>query len=165
MLKKCIVLVLMAFLLSGCGVAETFETVEDDWLQPVMAPMSEIKLALPESAAAPVLSGENGEKLYLCDDYVLTVQTLEAGDMDRTARSISGFPIENLTVMETASGTCKRRDWVWTAAGEGGDQIGRAAVLDDGTYHYCVTVMAGEEQAGSLQEQWDEIFDSFSIDP
>lgn len=162
-MKILMVLVLSVLLLSGCGAAETLETLSDDLAQSVMGPMSEISVRLPDSAAAEVLSSEDGGKLYLCEDYALTLQTLAGGDMDRTARTLSGFSLAELTVLETGGGGLKRRDWVWTATGEQGEQLCRAAVLDDGTYHYCITVMADAEAAGALDTEWDSIFSSFML--
>ena len=162
-MKKCWIILLLAVLLSGCA-AETFETVNDEILQPVMAPVGKFNLDLPDSAAEAVMQNEEGGKLYLCEDYVLTVQTLTAGDMDRTVRSLCGFDSDHVSVMETSAGGVQRYDWVWTAIGEGGDQIGRAAVLDDGNYHYCVTVMADAETAGELEKEWNKMFASLTLD-
>lgn len=162
-MKKCWICVFAALLLTGCGTRETFETVNDEILQPVMAPAGELSLQLPQSATAQAVQSEDGAKLYFCDDYVLTVQTLDGGDMERTARELCGFKTDSLRVMETVSGEYKRRDWVWTAAGEGGDHIGRAAVLDDGHYHYCVTVMADAGAAGDLEPEWNALFGSLHL--
>lgn len=161
-MKKCWIGVLFALLLTGCS-AETFETVDDEIIQPVMATAEELSLTLPESAAAQAIQGEDGGKLYFCEDYVLTVQTLSGGDMERTAKSLCGFGTEELSVLETTAGENRRRDWVWTAAGEGGDQLGRAMVIDDGHYHYCVTVMAEAEAAGNLEAEWNALFSSVRI--
>lgn len=162
-MKKCWIVICLALLLTGCAATDTFETVGDDLLQPVIAPVKNLELNLPKSAAAPVLSRDDDSKLYLCEGYDLTVQILDSGDMNQTARDLCGFPVDSLTVVETASDGVKRRDWVWTAVGEGGDQIGRAAVLDDGKYHYCVTAMASAEDAGALEKEWDQVFGSLHL--
>lgn len=156
-MKKFWIIVLCGILLTSCGAAPTFETVADDILQPAMAPVSEILLTLPEDAGTQVMQEENGDRVYLCDGYTVTVQTLNGGDMERTVRQLSGFSSERLTILETMSGDLVRRDWVWTAAGEEGDQICRAAVLDDGTYHYCVTAV------GERTDGWNEIFASVTL--
>lgn len=162
-MKKCWICFLFVLMLAGCGSVETFETVDDEVIQPVMAATGELSLTLPASAAAQAMQSEDGGKLYFCDGYVLTVQTLNGGDMERTASSLCGFETDNLRIMETVFGEYKRRDWVWTAAGEGGDHIGRAAVLDDGHYHYCVTVMAEAGAAGELEQEWNALFGSVNL--
>jgi hypothetical protein len=83
--------------------------------------------------------------------------------LDRTARTLCGFDRERLTVMETRPGGLKRYDWTWTSAGEGGAQVGRAAVLDDGDHHYCMTVMADEAGSGDLDTRWDALFASMAL--
>lgn len=162
-MKKCCVVVLLALLLAGCGTKETFETVNDELVEPVMGSAAELSVELPPSAAAQAIQSEDGGKLYFCDGYVLTVQTLDGGDMERTAKALCGYGTESLEIMETATGSLRRRDWVWTSVGEGGDSIGRAMVLDDGDFHYCVTVMADAEVVGALDRQWNDLFSSVRI--
>lgn len=163
-MKKCYILALIAVLLSGCAAKETFETVDDDMVLPVMAPAAQLNLTLPETATAQAVQSEDGGKLYFCDGYVLTVQTLNGGDMERTAKELCGFGTDNLNILETVVGENRRRDWVWTCAGEGGDSIGRAMVLDDGHFHYCVTVMAEADSVGALEGEWNALFSSVRID-
>lgn len=163
-MKKWLICLCLSIFLSGCAAAETFETVGDDWLQPVMAPVGEIQLSLPDSASTQTILGTRGDKLYFCDGYTVTVQTLDRGDLGRTCKTLCGFGAESLNIMETVSQGNKRFDWVWTAAGEGGDAVGRAAVIDDGNYHYCVTIMADAGAAGELEGEWTALLRSFHID-
>ena len=44
-----------------------------------------------------------------------------------------------------------------------GNQIGRAAILDDGNYHYVLSCMAPEALGGDLRETWDRVFASFQV--
>lgn len=160
---KIMAIVLCTLLLSGCAAAETFETVSDELVQPVMAQERKITVLLPEDAVTAVMEAGDGSKIYLCDEHTICVQTLEAGDLKRTIRTLSGFDRDQLTVMQRLCDDGRRYEWVWTAAGEGGDQLCRAAVLDDGAYHYCLTAMADAESAAAVQETWDEVFSSFSF--
>ncbi len=162
MKKVCLLLIFVA-LLSGCSTQPVFETVSDQVELPVMAPMRQLKVALPKEATAPTLQSEEIGALYLCDGYTLSVQTMEAGDLDVTMRALTGFPREKLTVMETARHGIRRYDCVWSAAGEGGDQVARAVILDDGNYHYAVTVMADFASAGDLAATWKGILDTVTF--
>lgn len=162
-MKKCWILLVLVLCLSGCGDRETFETVGDELLQPVMAQMAQVSLALPEEALVSVIRNEDGGALYFCGNYTAAVQTLESGDLSRTVRTVSGYDAEALSILETKQQEMKRYEWVWTAAGEKGDQICRAAVLDDGSYHYCLTVTADAADAGKLETQWNSLFDSFTL--
>lgn len=128
-----------------------------------MATRREIQLQLPKEATAPVLQSQEGGKLYLCDGYTLTVQTLSAGDIDRTMREVTGFSKDQLTVMETEQMDFRRYDCVWSAAAEEGEQVARTVILDDGNYHYAVTVMADFAAAGELANTWQSLLGSVSL--
>lgn len=162
-LKKCVWVLALVLLLSGCGAEETFERVSDVNAAPVLAGDCRLQVSLPEEAALASMEADDGSKIYLCDGYSVTVQTLSGGDLDRTLRQVTGFGRDSLLVMETAGDGYKRYECVWSAAGEGEDQVGRAAVLDDGEHHHIVTVMAGYTQAGDLSSTWQHIMDSATL--
>lgn len=160
-MRKVLYLLVGCLLMTGCSARETFEHIGDDYLQETPV-QHQILCALPEDASAQTVQSAYGQ-LYFCDGYEITMQTLPAGDLDRTLRELTGYGKENLTVMETGVTSAARYDCVWTAAGEGGDMVGRAAVLDDGNYHYCMTVMASQSEAAELRDTWKALFDSFML--
>ena len=162
-MKKMVGLLVMCFLFSGCAAEDVMETVADEWMQSAAAPMAELHLHLPEEAALPVSESENAS-LYQCDGYELLVQTLASGDLDATLRAVTGHGREDLTVMETRSGAVKRYDFVWSCLGETGDQVGRACILDDGNYHYVLTVLADADRAGEFETVWSELFGAYALD-
>ncbi len=162
-MKKVLWLLAVCSLLVGCGAQTVFETVTDSVEIPTLATKRQIKVTLPKEATAPTLHSEDAGMLYLCDGYSLSVQTMSAGDLDATLRTLTGFSRDQLTVMETAKHGIARYDCVWSAAGEGGDQVGRAVILDDGSYHYAVTVMADFASAGDLAGTWSAILDTVSL--
>lgn len=159
-MKKCCLILFCALLLCGCHSAQTFETVADDDAQPVMQEARSIILTVDEDAT--VLQGDTGT-IYLCDGYEVTVEILSAGNLSGTFESLTGFGVDDLTVIQTAASEAARYECVWSAAGEGGDVVGHAVVLDDGLHHYCVTAVAPSEDAAALQETWNELFRSFSL--
>jgi len=161
MKKLCVMLVLMLFL-SGCRAEDTFETVMDVYGEQETVMPREIVLEIPGDGAVKVIQSEEG-MLYLCEDFEITVQTLPAGDLNRTMRTLSGFDTDMLTVMETGLTDAARYEFVWSAAGEGGDMVGRAVVLDDSVYHYCVTVMSLSENASLLRQTWQNLLNSFAL--
>ena len=149
-------------MLCGCAHVEDFETMKDVYGPQELGDPVQITLALPADAASPVMESENG-KLYFCDGYEIMVQTMASGDLNRTLQSLTGYTRDGLTVIETVNDQIRRYECVWTAAGEAGDQVGRAVIMDDGNYHYCVSVMAHALESGSLQETWQELFASVKI--
>lgn len=161
-MKKCWMIILLALFLSGCGAEETMETISDNWVQPVMAQPREISVSLPGEAAIPAVESESG-RIYVCEDYEITIQTMESGDLNATIQNVSGYDKDNLTVMETAQDGAKRYDFVWATAGEKGERLGRAVILDDGSYHYVMTVLRDADTTETLQVVWSDVFDSFRL--
>lgn len=150
-----------ALLLCGCGSTQTFETVSDVW-QEETAQAQHVVLELPEEAVAEVMESSEGE-IYLCDGYEIAVQTMEAGDLNRTVLEMTGFSMDELTVMQTHTGDLGCYELVWSAAGENGDRICRGAILDDGNYHYTVSVMADAQDADSIRPVWETVFSSLRL--
>lgn len=161
-MKTFVWLTIFCLLLCGCSSEAGFET-----LGPVIhvgqnaPPAREMLLDFPDDAAMLTASGP--DSIYTCGDYDLCLQVLPSGDICATIDILSGFDPEQLTVMESTQTGADRYDWSWTAAGESGDMICRAAVLDDGNYHYTLCVRADADLAGNLTQQWNLLFRSFGL--
>lgn len=161
-MKKLIVLCLLAALLTGCKAQETFETVEDLPVVETTAVAQQFFVALPEDAATPTFQSET-EEIFACEDYSISKQILESGDLERTFQTLTGKNREDLEVIQTAQETHDRYDFVWTSAGEEGLQLGRACILDDGNYHYTLTTMTREESFDEVRETIQDMFDSCKL--
>lgn len=161
-MKKWWLLLLLVLCLTGCGEAEVYERVEDEAVQSVMAEPGEIRLTLPEDTVLPVMETDSGT-LYMCRNFDVMVQTMESGDLDGTIRHITGYGIEDLTVITTASADMDCYEFVWTTAEDSGEQVCRGRILDDGEYHYVLTAMAEAEDAYEYQEIWNGMFESFAV--
>lgn len=158
-MKRWIGICVLALLLCGCRAEETLETVSDECLVPAMAKPREISVHLPEDAVTPVLE-QDDRRLFMGQGYEIMLETLASGDLNGTIRTLSGYDREQLTVLETRQGDADRYDFVWTTAGEAGDRLGRAVILDDGEYHYCMSVL---RNPGDSQVTWKSVFGSFSL--
>ena len=163
-MKKIWMLATLMLFLCGCGAQETFETLGQVEQTPVQAAPWQIMFDLPEDAGSPVMESPDSGKLYMCKDYSVMVQTLPGGDLNETFLQCTGFPVSGLQIMRTKEDAIKRYDTVWAATAEDGDRVGRIAVLDDGSYHYVLTVMADAEKAGSLTDSWQTLFRSLHIE-
>lgn len=161
-MKKCWIWLIALVLLAGCGQRADTETVNDVYAPQPLAKAQQILVQLPPEVYTPVLQTQE-ENLYLCDRYSLSTGTYEAGDLQRTVQTAAGFLPENLQMMETVRSGVRRYSFVWTSASDEGIQVGRGCILDDGNYHYVLTAMAPETEAGKLQETWHEIFASFRL--
>lgn len=161
-MKKLAWLLMICMVLSGCS-AMTYETLgEVAHVAGTAAQVREVMMKMPEDAS--VLTASGGDSMYICGDYTMTVQILPSGDLGATVAGLCGYSLSRLTLVESTCGDHSRHDWVWTAAGEEGDVVCRAAVLDDGNYHYCLCVYADAEKAGNLTGQWNDLFASFCLE-
>lgn len=161
-MKKLSLILALCLLLCGCGAQETFETLGNVWDQEVSATPAKTEFDLPQEAAERTMASEQGQ-IWFCPGYEITTQTLPAGDVDRTVQSICGYQRDALTFLQTSNSQIKRYECVWTAAGELGDEVYRAVILDDGIFHYIITVSASADDAGSLQDSWEPLLASFSL--
>ena len=162
-MKKLLVIPIIAILLAGCGKEKSMETVADVQDTPVVATVQRIQLQLPPELSTPVLQDDGAGELYLCDNYSLTVQTVASGDLQKTIRNATGMDKNDLQIQQTRQKDVMRYQWIWTANGENGIQVGRGCVLDDGNYHYVLTALADEAVAGQVQQEWRGIFTSFRL--
>ena len=127
-----------------------------------MAPAREIVVTLPEEAAAPASESDAGV-MYQCDGYEIMIQTLEGGDINETIRQISGHERSELTVMYTSLSDTDRYILVWACLGEMGERVGKSVILDDGSYHYTLTVLSDADRCEEYTEVWNRMFDSFTL--
>lgn len=160
-MKRILLVLLMSLLLAGCAEAELEETVADVWKEAVtVAAPRETRLELPGEAVACAMESDTG-RLYFGDGYEVMVQTLSSGDLDATIRALTGFDREDITVLQSQSDP-KRWEFAWASAGEGGERLGRGVVLDDGNYHYCLTVLQDADD-DDCQIIWSQVFNSFEL--
>ena len=157
-----ILVVLMAFLAGCAQQQEVIETVADDLETPVMAAPRQISVRLPEDTVVPVLENDQ-EQVYLCDDYELILQTVSSGDLDATVQTLTGCARDRLTLVKTCQNDLDRYDFVWTCAGEKGDMLGRGVILDDGSYHYCMSVLRSADGTKKSRIVWSDVFGSFGL--
>lgn len=156
------IIVILALLLTGCQSVPTFETLGNVYASQGSLEQRTFTLELPADAAAQTITGDTGT-IYFCDGYEIVLETMSAGDLNSTLRTLTGFDADALTLMQTKSTDHSCYECAWTSAGEAGFQVGRTKILDDGNWHYCLTVFAPADDAGSLQNDWQLLFNSFAL--
>ncbi len=161
-MKKWMLILSVCLLFTGCGARETVETVTDVLYQQVSAQPKQIRVDLPDDAVAPVMDSTS-EQVYLCNGYEIILETVAAGDLNSTIQRLSGYERDELTVMETAQDGVSRYEFVWASAGEEGDRLGQAVVLDDGAYHYCMSILRDASTTEGSQIVWRNVFSSFQL--
>lgn len=162
-MRKLSLMLTLVLLLAGCAPAEDFETMSDVYEEPGQIAASNVFVQLPEEAAVPTMETQEGGSLYLCDGFSLALQTFHSGDLHATLKSVTGYDRDRLLVMERRQDMLMRYECAWTAVGEGGDQVARTVVLDDGNYHYTLTLMTDADSAGRLAATWQNILESFCL--
>ena len=160
-MKRLLILALLGLALTGCGQAETFETMTDVYEEIAARPQF-LQVVLPEEAAVPTLEQGDGS-LYLCDGYTLSLQTFANTSLEEAFLQTTGFSRDRLTVLHRQQPACDRYDCAWTASGETGESVCRAVILDDGHYRYAVTVMAPAETAGELNGTWQKLLGTVGL--
>ena len=153
---------LICLALLGCGREMTLETIADQLTPAAAVQPREISVRLPDDALAPVLDS-NTQQMYVSEEYEIVIETLSAGDLDGTIQAISGFDRDKVTLMQTQRDDVTRYDFVWASAGEEGQRLGRGVILDDGTYHYCMTALRDADTSKTSQIVWSDVFGSFSL--
>ena len=129
--KKWMVFLALVLTLTGCGSSQVMETVSDAYVVAAMAQPKQIVVQLPGEAALPAMES-GSDRLYLGRGYEIALQTLESGDLDATLRSVSGYGIGEITVVETLHSDMSCYEFAWSCLGETGPQVGQGIVLDDG---------------------------------
>lgn len=162
MRKICMFAVFLAMFLGGCAAQETMETLGDTLDVAVSAETHQIQLVLPAQAASPTVESDT-DRLYQCDTYDIRVQTFPGGDLGASIRTVSGYEMDTLTVLETEKEGYPCYEFVWVSAGEKGDLVGRGMILADGDSHYCVSVLGQAQWRMENQVYWQELFDSFTL--
>jgi hypothetical protein len=161
-MRKMIVILISVLILAGCGSTQTLETIADEPVLAVSAEQREVKVELPDDAAVMTMSCDN-KTIYLCGGYEICFEVLDAVDLDRTIKQVTGFHEEYLTVLKTGYEGFSKHEMVWSSAGETGDYLGRAVVLDDGDHHYVLSALAPADMVQNLEGQWEEMFASFQF--
>lgn len=161
-MKRIFALVISIVLLSGCSAQETFETVNDN-LHCVAPEVRDIALTLPGDASVMTFESGERDKLYICDGYTVSVCVMDSGDINKTLVQTTGFPRDSLKIVETAVNGMKRYDGVWTCAGEQEEQVGNVTVIDDGAYHYVMTILGNASDSGDMAKTWNKMKRSFGV--
>lgn len=161
-MRKLWIIFACALCLAGCSATQTMETIADE-LVFAEAEACRIEFLFPQDSEAVLLAEDANNKLYQCGDFMVAVQVISGGDLNRSLQTVTGFDKDSLTVMRTERDGVTAYNCAWSAAGEGEDQVCRAVILDDGVYNYAVTVMADYTKAADLDDTWQEMLNSVEL--
>ena len=164
-MKKWIIgtVLLLGIMLCGCSGGETFEVIADSLIDSPMAEPAKMVLELPDDAALSVMSGTDWQ-CYEGEDYQIILQTYPSGNLDQTLQKVTGYGKEHLKVMEVSQANVDKYFSAWSAVSEEGEVVGQCAVLDDGVYHYCLSILVDADAAGEVRDTVDAVFASYSLE-
>ena len=107
-MRKWWLMIGLSALLVGCGQKQEYESVMDTVVTFAPAQKKDVIINLPEDAVQEALASLENGSMYLCENYTVTVQTVKSGDLSSTVRQVTGYLPENLPIIETMQGDCKR---------------------------------------------------------
>lgn len=165
-MKKGIIWIMAALLLSGCAgdTEPVYETIGNVWEneEPVSAPAS-IEFAVPDGAEMEAVSTDSEVKIYRIGDWELWTQALDGGDLRATFEQLTGMDWDALTVVNHPVGEKNVYETAWTAMDEEDTYIIRAAVIEEGDYHYCLSLMALEDNSRTVGQFFTEILENVNL--
>lgn len=159
MLTTCI----LFLFLNGCSGTESFEVIADNIEEPDLPLPAQINLEVPEDNAIKVMEGE-GYALYEGNHYQIIVQTYPSGNLDETLQLVTGYSKGKLTVTKLNENNLDKYVCAWSAVTEEGELVGRCTIIDDGWYHYCLTVLTDAEFSRDLRDTVDAVFAAYSLE-
>lgn len=157
------VILLLSVVLCGCSNVKTFEVISDNIVDFPSPTPAKVHLRLPDDATLSVMNGSDGQS-YEGDHYQIIVQTYPSEDLSQTLQLITGYSKNQLNVMEVTEDNLNKYLCAWSAVSEEGELVGRCAVLDDGRYHYCLSVLVDAQMSGEIREDIDAIFADYSLE-
>ena len=160
-MKKLVMVILMLTLLAGCGSVD-YELTQDVYATQPLPQPAQLLVSLPPDAVQ--MESEEAGSLWLCDGYTAAITTMEAGDLNATLQAVTGYEKAQLEVLTWEESGLSCSQCTWVSAGEGGDQVARTVILDDGNYHYTLTLQTDAENAGALRQTWQQMLSTVTLD-
>lgn len=155
-MKKIAVLLLLVLGLTGCS-RQAWETVDDEMpAAPAALWMDEtytIQIGVPSDAE--LLVSKEGWHVFSTDNGAFELETRKflASGLNDAVKTLSGFSLEQLTVLETRRFDLPEYQFVWVTQTEQGSRLCRADLVMDGADCYAV-VCSTLEQAGDTYEEY-----------
>lgn len=164
-MKKWIVGLILSLgvVLSACSGTEPFEVISDSIVEYPTPTPARVQLKIPDDAALSVMNSSEGQS-YEGDHYQIIVQTYPSGNLEETLQLITGYSKNQLNLMEMSERDYNKYLCAWSSVSEEGDLVGRCTVLDDGRFHYCLTVLMDAQVSGKIRKDIDALFADYSLE-
>lgn len=166
-MKMICLILLICVLLSGCGTAAVWETVDDfmpevpasSWLDEAQV----IEITLPSNA---VLAEEGeGCRLYEADGLQVETNTFLASDLRAAVKHLSGYEEDQMMILQMERDGLPEYQFAWYAQTEEGGRLYRADLVMEGMTCYAVVCSTPEEAGDAYEIQSRQVFASFTLSP
>jgi len=155
------VTLMLVAVLCGCN-GELYEVVGDvSTIEPDITPQK-VRFEVPKDENITVMNTDKGV-LYLGENYDISLQICPSGNLDQTMRAVTGYSRKQLAITELSEKNVDRYVCAWSAVSDEGELVGRCTILDDGRFHYCLTVLVKADMAGELRNTVDAVFADYSL--
>lgn len=165
-MKKMWMACAMLAMLCGCAQMQpTWETVDDSLALAagsfldnayVMEFDVPVEAEKSSSGSRSVWAEENG-------DYEIACETVLSSDVEAVIAELSGFPAEQLQIVQTTRYAMPEYQFAWYTSGDEGGRLCRADVLTDGTYCYALCFSCREELAREYDTTAQTVFATFRL--
>ncbi len=168
-MKISVILAAAVLAAACCGCASdavTWETVDDEIVE-ASGPAEEpyiITFGVPSDVDANPLT-DGSRSLYVQEDgdYEILSDVVTAPNHDAAIEQVSGFPADELDVLETTRFGLPEYRFAWVSESDEGSYVSQAAVVEDGNYYYTLVFSAREEVGNAYDSCAEEVFASFGI--
>ena len=157
-MKILLIFVLLLYSMAGCGTQVVYETIGNscEEPQPVAQPC-ELQLRLPEGTVMETMDAD-GSGYYTLGQWEIWTRVLPGGDLHQTLQTIAPVDPDGLTLIKREINGYECVETTWSAAGEEGESVVRAGVIQDGGYHYCICLCVPQSDAREAEELFGQIF-------
>lgn len=167
-MKKCVFLLCLLLLFSGCSAASAaWETVDDVMpAQPASSWLDQagsILIGVPEGLE--LLASSDGCFLYGDPDSGYEVETsiYLASSLNSAVRQISGFDADRLLIIETTRFDLPEYHFAWYAETAEGGRLNQADLVMDGVCCYAVVCSSPEADGNAYEQETRQVFSSFGL--
>ena len=158
----------LAVLLCACLSTEpVWETVDDDLVcaAPDPAKPYAITFCVPEDALEQTLSADTSARVYLGagGGYEIVSDFLACAEPMDAVQQLTGFAPSQLELVTTTRFGMPEYQFAWSASGDEGARIYRAAILSDGSYCYTLCFSSAAGLGGTYDSIQLQVFSSFGL--
>ncbi len=162
-----LLLIAVFLILSGCAAGNAAEPEHVSDIPEKEPEVCVIAYELPEAMVLETGGGELIQQAYESVDgsYSVTAERIPADTLEEAIRTVSGFDMEDLTILNTKQDDAEIYHFAWSSGSEEGAFVSRCALAaKDGAY-YALTVTRQAGECGENRAAEKKLFSSMRLIP